>query len=141
MNTPAASTTGSNKGFNIALWIVQILLAALFGMAGFMKLTAPIADLVAGGMDWAGDVSWLVRFIGLAELAAAIGLIFPAALRIRPSLTPLAAAGLVVVMILAAVFHGVRAEFGAIPMNLLLGALAAFVVWGRYRKVPIAPRG
>jgi putative oxidoreductase len=80
----------------------------------------------------------MVRFIGACELAGAVGLILPAATRIRPMLTPLAASGLVVVMLLAMAFHISRGEAAqALPINLTLGALAAFVAWGRFRKAPI----
>src|SRR3954464_9187581 len=86
------------RGLHIALWIVQVLLAVAFGLAGFPKLTQPIAALAAA-MPWTRDVpSALVRVIGTAEIAGALGLILPAATRVRPGLTPLAAAGLVVVM-------------------------------------------
>ena len=77
---------------NKILWVVQILLALAFVMAGAMKLFTPIADLAAQ-MGWPDESSaLLVRFIGLAEVCGALGLILPSALRIRPSLTPLAAA-------------------------------------------------
>jgi len=91
-------TTSANKGaLNVAVWIVQVLLAVGFGMAGVMKSTAPIADLSAK-MPWVSAVpEALVRFIGVSELVGAVGLILPAATRIRPGLTALAAAGLVVV--------------------------------------------
>lgn len=119
---------------NKSLWVVQILLAIAFGMAGAMKLFMPIEGLTAQ-MGWPGEVpSLLVRFIGLAELAGALGLILPSALRIRPSLTPLAAAGLVIVMVLAAGFHVVQAEAPMALPSLILGALAAFVAWGRSKK-------
>ncbi|HEX6277859.1 MAG TPA: DoxX family protein [Polyangiaceae bacterium] len=128
------------KAWNIALWVVQVLLAVSFGMAGWMKATQPIAEL-AEKMVWPGAVpAALVRFIGVTELAAAIGLILPAATRIKPVLTPLAAIGLVVVMVFAAIFHVARGEFGALPINFVYGALAALVAWGRLRKAPIAPR-
>jgi putative oxidoreductase len=130
----------ASKAWNVALWIAQILLAAAFGMAGVMKSTAPITEL-AEKMVWPGAMpAALVRFIGVSELLGAIGLILPAATRIRPMLTPLAAAGLVVVMLLAAAFHLSRGEAGALPINLTLGALAAFVAWGRFRKAPIRAR-
>jgi putative oxidoreductase len=125
---------------NTALWIVQVLLAASFGFAGGMKTTLPIAEL-AEQMGWPGDIPpALVRFIGAAQFAAAIGLILPAATRIRPILTPLAAAGLLTIMALAAGFHLFRGELGALPINFALGALAAFVAWGRFRRVPIPER-
>jgi hypothetical protein len=81
-----------------------------------------------------------VRFIGVAELAGALGLILPAATRIQPRLTALAAVGLATMMALAIPFHLMRGETGAIVFNLVLGSLAAFVAWGRERRAPIEPR-
>jgi putative oxidoreductase len=136
----SAPPQSAPKAWNISLWIVQILLAIGFGMGGFMKATQPIADL-AEMMVWPGAVPpALVRFIGLAELAGALGLVLPAATRIKPVLTPIAALGLVAIMVLAAIFHVARGEFGALPINFLYAALAAFVAWGRLRKAPILPR-
>lgn len=129
-----------SKHWNILLWIVQVLIAASFGISGFMKLTAPMARLAAQ-MVWPGDLpEALVRFIGASELLAAIGLILPSLTRIRPSLTVLAAWGLITIMIMAIVFHLVRSEFTAILVNVVLAALAFFVAWGRSRKAPIADR-
>ena len=142
--TATSSTTAATpgKGLNIALWVVQVLLAVMFGMAGVMKTTKPIADLVAMNLKWAGGVpEALVRFIGASELAGALGLLLPSLTRIMPWLTPLAALGLVVIMALAAPFHISRGEANVIGVNFVLGGLAAFVAWGRFRKAPIAPRG
>jgi putative oxidoreductase len=141
--TPSLSQPQSNvrphKALHISLWVVQVLLAAAFGMGGFMKATMPISEL-AEKMIWPGAVPpELLRFIGAAEFAAALGLILPAATRIRPVLTPLAASGIVVIMALAIPFHLSRSEGGA-PMNLFIGGMAAFVAWGRFRKAPILPR-
>lgn len=123
-----------------ALWIIQILLALAFVAAGFMKLTMPVEQL-AQNMAWTADVPvWLLRFIGLAELAGGLGLVLPAITRIQPQLTPLAAAGLALDMFLAAGFHLLRGEFGLIVPNLVLLALAAFVAYGRWNLLPIAPR-
>jgi len=128
------------KGLNIGLWVVQVVLALMFGMAGVMKSTAPITEL-AEKMVWPGAIpEGLVRFIGVSELAGAIGLLLPSLTRIKPVLTPLAAAGLVVVMVLAALFHIPRGELGALPINIGLGAAAAFIAWGRWKAAPIAPR-
>ena len=135
----AQSTESSSRGLHIALWVVQVLLAVAFGMAGVMKTTTPIAVL-AEKMAWVSSAGGLVRFIGASELAAAVGLILPSATRIRPGLTPLAAAGLVLIMILAMPVHIARGEFSALPINLALGGLAAFVAWGRTRRAPILPR-
>ena len=123
---------------NILLWLVQILLAAAFGMAGVMKATQPVDVLAANGIAWAPQVPLaLVRFIGISELLGAVGLILPALTKIKPFLTPLAALGLLTVMILAMGFHVSRGEAGALPINIVLGGLAAFVAWGRTSKAPI----
>lgn len=125
---------------NISLWVVQVLLAVAFGFAGAIKATAPIADLIEK-MAWPGAMpEGVVRFIGVSELAAALGLTLPSLTRIKPGLTPLAAAGLVVVMVLAAILHVTRGELGSLPANIGLAALAAFVAWGRWKMAPIAPR-
>jgi hypothetical protein len=127
--------------WNIALWIAQILLLAAYGMAGFMKATTPIAELIPQ-MGWVEAApAWLVRFIGVAEIAGALGMVLPAATRILPWLTPLAALGLCVIQVLAMGVHLSRGEAFVLPINLVLLALAAFVLWGRLRKAPIAARG
>jgi putative oxidoreductase len=136
------STLGKSPGrrLHVALWIAQVALAAVFGIGGVMKITMPIAEL-ARKLVWPGALPpQLIRFIGTVELAAAFGLVLPAATRIRPGLTPLAGAGLVAVMVLAMFFHLSRGELLALPINLVLGGLAAFVAWGRSRRLPIAPR-
>jgi putative oxidoreductase len=134
------TASAPSKTLHIALWVAQVLLAAAFGMGGVMKSTQPIAELAAK-LVWPGVVpEALVRFIGISELAAAIGLVLPAATRIRPGLTPLAALGLIVVMTLAAGFHVLRGEFTALPINFGFAALAGFVAWGRGRRAPIAAR-
>jgi len=130
------------RALHISLWIAQAVLALAFGMAGIMKATMPIAELAAK-LPWTPDVPLaLVRLIGTAELLGAVGLILPAATRIRPGLTALAAAGLVMVMALALSFHAMRGELAqAAPINLVLGGLAAFVAWGRFRNDPLRGRG
>jgi uncharacterized membrane protein YphA (DoxX/SURF4 family) len=128
------------KIINISLWSSQAILAAMFAMGGSAKATQPIAELSVR-MPWAADIpEALVRFIGVSELAAAFGLILPALTRVRPSLTPLAALGLLVIMVLAAAFHATRGEVGGIVVNVVLGGVAAFIAWGRYKKVPLSPR-
>src|SRR5262245_51690907 len=124
-----------------ALWIVQILLALAFISTGFMKLFMPL-DQLATNMVWVSAVPlWLVRVIGLAELAGGLGLVLPAATRIQPILTPVAAAALALDMAFAAFFHLLRGEFGNILPVLILCALSAFVAYGRWKLLPIAPRG
>ncbi|RPE70953.1 DoxX-like protein [Pacificibacter maritimus] len=141
MTTIETNAAQTGKGWNIGLWVAQGLLAAMFMMAGATKLASGSAELVAMGMGWAENAPFLlIKFIGLAEVAGALGLILPAATRIMPHLTKLAAAGLCVIMVLAAGVHILRGEFAVVPVNLVLFALAAFVVWGRTNKAPIAPR-
>jgi putative oxidoreductase len=127
---------------HLALWIAQSLLALAFAAAGATKLFTPLAELASKGMGgWIADSpEALVRFIGLAEVLGAVGLIAPAASRIAPRLTPAAAAGLTVVMVLAAGTHLRYGELGSLPLNLVLGALSAFVAWGRLSAKPIAAR-
>jgi hypothetical protein len=81
-----------------------------------------------------------VRFIGVAEVLGGLGLILPAATRILPWLTPVAAAGLALDMLLATLVHLVRGEVGLVVVPLLLGLLAALVAYGRWRVVPILAR-
>lgn len=127
--------------WNIALWVAQVVLAAVYVMAGFMKLTQPIDALVASGMSYAGDYpELLTRFIGTMEVLGAIGIILPAATRILPVLTPLAALGFSTIQVLAIGLHSTRGEFQVLPVNLILLALSLFVLWGRLRKAPISPR-
>ncbi len=141
MTSIDAKLTPTGKGWTIGLWVAQVALAAMFLMAGFMKLTSSPTDMVAMGMLWAENAPVaLIRFIGLAEVLGAVGVILPAATRILPDLTKLAAAGLAVIMVLAAGLHTYRGEFEVLPMNAILFALAAFVIWGRTNKAPIAPR-
>jgi putative oxidoreductase len=131
---------GGSRGLNIALWAVQLLLAAAFGYSGYSKAFLPLSDL-APMMPWTASAApWMVRGIGIAELAGAIGVILPALTRIRPGLTAAAAAGLVLLMICAAIFHLIQGEFAMTGVTLALGALAAFVLWGRTGRAPITPR-
>jgi putative oxidoreductase len=137
----AMSSGARRNWWSIGLWVAQVLLALVFGAAGVMKLTTPLADLGAM-MNWVTvSPEALVRFIGFAELAGALGMILPALTRILPFLTPLAAAGFAVIQVLAIGTHASLGETGStLPMNLVLLALALFVGWGRWKKAPIAPR-
>ncbi|PYE49496.1 DoxX family protein [Deinococcus yavapaiensis] len=138
--TTRTTAPRTNRALHITFWILQVLLAAAFLMTGLMKISMPIEQL-ATTLPWAGDVpALLVRFIGLAEVAGALGLILPAAFRVRPALTPLAALGLVLVMVFASIFHLTRGEGMMLPMNLILAALAGVIAWGRSRKAPIQSR-
>ena len=118
---------------NIILWIIAGVLAAAFAAAGAMKLTQPKEKLAASGMAWTEDFgTGTVKLIGALEVLAAIGLILPAALGIAPVLVPLAALGLVLIMIGAIVTHSRRKETQVIGVNVVLLLLAAAVVWGRF---------
>ena len=117
---------------NVALWIVQGLLAALFLFAGGAKLVLPL-DQMAGPVALPG---WFLRFLGVAEVLGGLGLILPGLLRIRPGLTPLAAAGLVIVMIGATGVTLVGDMAAVALMNVVVALLAAFVAYGRWRLVP-----
>lgn len=123
---------------NIVLWIVQGVLALLFLLAGFMKAFTPLEGLKKN-MAWTAAVpAWLVRFIGIAELLGALGLILPQLTRIAPLLTIVAAFGLALVMLFAAIFHASRKEYRNIGMNIVLLLLAAFIAVGYLVWVPLA---
>jgi len=115
-----------------ALWIVQSLLALLFFFAGGMKLVLPLEQLT-GPITLPGP---LLRFIGVAEVLGALGLILPGLLRIRPGLTPLAAAGLVLIMSGATVLTLAGGDTAPALIPLLVGLLSAFVAYGRWRLMP-----
>src|SRR6476661_306403 len=99
-----------SKALNISLWVPQILLAGMFIMAGAMKTFTPIEELGANA-PWVKEMPNLVRFIGVSELLGGLGLILPSLLRIKPILTPIAAIGLLVILILAAGYHVMHNEF------------------------------
>jgi len=117
---------------NVALWIVQGLLAALFLVAGGAKLVMS-ADQMAGPVELP---FWFLRFIGVTEVLGALGLVLPGLLRIRPGLTPLAAAGLVIIMIGATVVMWASGMVVVALMNVVVALLAAFVAYGRWQLAP-----
>ncbi len=121
-----------------ALWVVQALLAVVFLFAGGVKLLTPPAVLAA---QMALPIPiWFIQFIGVCEVLGAVGLILPAALKIRPGLTPLAAAGLVVIMIGATTITAATMGVAMAIMPFVVGVLAAFVAFGRTRLAPqVAP--
>ncbi len=130
------TTNQTSKVLHISLWVAQILLAALFGLAGFMKTTAPLEDLAQKGMTFVNESGiGMVRFIGISELLGAIGLILPSALRIKPVFTPFAAVGIAVIMVLATGYHLMHGE--PFVGSLAFLAIAVFVAWGRFVKAPI----
>jgi hypothetical protein len=117
---------------NLALWIIQTLLALLFLFAGGSKLVMPIAEMTKQ-IQLPG---LFLRFIGVAEIFGAVGLILPGLLRIRPGLTPLAGAGLAIITIGATV---ITLQAGQGPMALIplvVALLSAFVAYSRWRLAP-----
>ncbi len=120
----------------VALWVIQGLLAVAFLGAGAMKLSQP-KEKLAQNMGWVEDFSQpAVRLIGAVEVLGAIGLVLPALTGILPWLTPLAALGLVLTMVGAALTHLRRKEYGNIAVNVVLLVLAAFVAYGRFFVLP-----
>lgn len=123
---------------NIALWIIQVLLALLFLFAGGTKLVLPMETLAEMSRQ-SGQTplpGLFVRFLGVVEVLGALGLILPGLVRIRPGLTPLAAAGLVIIMIGATVLTVASGAIASALMPLVVGSLAAFVAYGRCRLAP-----
>jgi len=117
----------------VALWIVQALLAALFLFAGGMKLVLPIAEMTAQ-IPMPG---WFLRFIGVAEVLGALGLVLPGLLHIRPALTALAAAGLLLIMVGATIITLLHMGPALALFPAVTGLLAAFVAYGRWRLAPL----
>lgn len=141
MSTAAISPAAPGRALRISLWVAQGLVFFVFVSAGVVKLLTPIPQLAAM-MPWTGEHSeTFVRVIGLIDLAGGIGILLPALTRIMPGLTVLAALGCTVLQVFAVVFHVSRGEAAVTPLNFVLLALAAFVLWGRASKAPIVPRG
>jgi putative oxidoreductase len=121
---------------NVVLWSFQGLLAAAYLMAGGMKASRPI-DVLGKSMEWVRTVPpGFVRFIGVAEVLGAIGLILPMVTGTLPGLTVAATVGLAVVQVGAIIVHATRREMQMIPMNIVLLLLAVFVAIGRLAIVP-----
>jgi hypothetical protein len=119
---------------NLALWLIAGVLAFAFAGSGILKLVQPKDKLVASGVGgWAADWSPVsIKLIGVAEILGAIGLILPALVHVAPALVPLAAVGLIVVMLGAAVVHTRRHELSNVAITIVLLILAAVVAWGRF---------
>lgn len=133
-SVPAAAAPAALQA---SLWIAQVILFLAFGAAGYLKVARPITAL-ARTMSWVADAPpALVRFVGVSELAGAVGVLVPAATRIEPWLTPLAAVGLLLVMLLAIPVHVKKGELAQMGAPILLGLLAAFVAWGRFFVAPL----
>jgi uncharacterized membrane protein YphA (DoxX/SURF4 family) len=118
---------------NTLLWVLQILLAVVFAGAGSVKLIKSPADLAKMLGDWAEKVPAVqLKLLGIAEVAAAVGLIVPPLVGVLPVLVPLASVGLVVVMLGAIVLHARRSEFPNVAGNLILAGIAVTIAWARF---------
>jgi hypothetical protein len=133
---PSASTP-----LKIGLWTAQLIVFALFTLFGGMKLLMPV-DRLAEMWVWPGQVpSWFLHLTGLLDVAGGLGVLLPALTRVQPHLTVLAALGCTLLQITAIIFHLSRGEAAVVPLNIVLLAPSAFILWGRGKPAPIAPRG
>lgn len=122
---------------NTVLWVLQVIVGVMFVVAGVNHGFRQ--EQAKKMMTWMQDVSsGMLTFIGVAEILGGLGLILPALTNILPVLTPVAAVGLAIIMLLAMVFHFRRGERQAIVVNLVLGLLAAFIAYGRFVLVPLS---
>jgi uncharacterized membrane protein len=120
-------------------WALQILLGIYFLVTGVIHLVVP--EGLPDPMTWMYDLSPALHWIaGLAEIAGALGLVLPAATRIAPRLTPLAATGLALVMLPAAVWHATRGEAQSIVGNIVVAILLVLIAYVRTRTHPIETR-
>jgi uncharacterized membrane protein YphA (DoxX/SURF4 family) len=134
------TTRNPSKTLNTALWAAQIFLAVVFFITGAGKLFLPMENLYAL-IPWTKDFNSLpVRLIGFSEIIGSLGLILPSLLRIKPLLTPLAATGIAVVMLLAIFFNISMGETSVLGINIILFLIAIFVAWGRFTRSPIPPK-
>ena len=122
---------------NTLLWVLQALLALAFFAHGALLLFPPAAmvDQINASLP-----RWFQLFLGVAEILAAVGLTLPGVTRIQPWLVPCAAAGIMIVMISATIFHLLRGEVSSAITTLVLLAMATFVAYMRWRVAPIGPR-
>jgi uncharacterized membrane protein HdeD (DUF308 family) len=121
-----------NKKVGALLWTLQGLLAALFLFAGAMKLITPLEALVAQS----SLPGWFLLFIGVAEVLGGLGLILPGLVHIQTRLTPLAAAGLVIIMFGATALMVADGQAAPAVIPLVIGVLAAFIAYGRLELAP-----
>jgi putative oxidoreductase len=122
---------------NIVLWVLQVLLAVAFFLHGWLFLAPPpeFVDQMNASMP-----RWFQLFLGVAEILAAVGLTLPGLTRILPWLVTWAAAGIMIVMVSATIWHVVRNEMSSAAITLLLLAMATFVAYMRHRVLPIDGR-
>lgn len=122
---------------NIVLWILQVLLAAAFFAHGLLLLAPP--PEIAARMN-ASLPRWFWIFLGVAEILAAVGITLPGLTRIQPWLVSWAAAGIMIVMVSATIYHVARGEMSSAAITLVLLAMATFVAYMRHRVLPIQPQ-
>jgi uncharacterized membrane protein YphA (DoxX/SURF4 family) len=122
---------------NALLWVLQVLLALAFAAHGWMMLFP--SPEIAAQMN-ANLPRWFSLFIGVAEVAAAIGLILPGITRIMPFFVTWAAVGIAIIMVSATGLHAVRGEYGSSVITFILLLMAVFLVYGRQRVRPIRAR-
>jgi hypothetical protein len=123
------------RALNVVLWIGQVILFCMFMFAGGFKLAKPMLGVEQGHLPY-----WLVIFIGVCEVAGALGVILPGLTRVKPGLVPLAALGLATIMVLATLLHLSRGEGSHAVTTVILLVIALFVAWGRWKKAPFRPR-
>jgi uncharacterized membrane protein YphA (DoxX/SURF4 family) len=115
---------------NAVLWVIQILLALFFLIAGNGKVFQYAKTKAS--MPWMDEVSrGMVTFIGVSELLGALGLVLPTAFGVLPIFTFISAVGIAAIMIIAFIFHAYRGEYKATPVNIIVLILAFVVIWGR----------
>ncbi len=135
----------ATKSFNFLLWTLQILWGVFFSFTGFGKVLAydpAVWNHMLHQVAWFSAVpQGLFVFIGACEFLGGIGLILPAMTGVKPKLTPFAAIGLTLIIVFAGIFHIVRGEYSFfLPVNLVLGGVAAFIGYGRLVALPIVAR-
>jgi hypothetical protein len=126
---------------NIVLWVLQVLLGLAFMGVAYTHGLQPEQLAVQPGGAWISALPDGLRiFIALAEFLGGLGLILPAATKIQPRLTPLAAVGLALIMVLAIGFHLTRGEYPNIVFNFVLLVIAAIIAYGRFMMAPLKAR-
>jgi hypothetical protein len=122
---------------NVVLWVLQVLLALAFFAHGALLLFPPAA--IAAQM-YASFPRGFWLFLGVAEISAAVGLTLPGLARIQPWLVPSAAAGIMIVMVSATIYHLSRGEVSSAVSTVVLLAMATYLAYMRWRVAPIPPR-
>lgn len=141
MTDQTSNLAQDNKGWNIGLWIAAIVLALLYFSGIYFHLLIDPAEAAKMGAVWMSEYpAWFSNSIGIIEIIGVVGLLVPAALRIKPHLSVWAAWGLLAIQPLAIAFHVMRGEFEPLPFNFILVILAILVIWGRTKKAVILPK-